>query len=80
MADARAIADLVQARVKRILDFAELAVPSDKFERFRKLVFDEFGYEGLRKDLAALLGEDAQGGMGWHGKGRNDSGRKGGAP
>ena len=80
MADARAIADLVQARVKRILDFAELAVPRDKFERFRKLVFDEFGYEGLRKDLAVLLGEEAQGGMGWHGKGRNDPGRKGGAP
>lgn len=80
MTDARDIADLVQARVKRILDLAELAVPSDKFERFRTLVFNEFGYEGLRKDLAALLGEDTQGGMERHGKGRNDTGRKGGVP
>ena len=80
MADARDIADLVQARVKRILDLAELAVPAEKFERFRKLVFDEFGYEGLRKDLAALLDEDAQGGTERHGKGRYDPGRKGGAP
>ena len=80
MADARDIADLAQARVKRILDYAELAVPSDKFERFRKLVLDEFGYEGFRKDLAALLGGEAQGGTERHGTGRNDSGRKGGAP
>ena len=80
MTDARDIADLVQARVKRVLDLAELAVPSDKFECFRTLVFNEFGYEGLRKDLAALLGEDAQGGMQRYGKGRNDSGRKGGVP
>ena len=41
MADARDIVDLVQARVKRVLDFAELAVPADKFERFRTLVFNE---------------------------------------
>jgi hypothetical protein len=47
MADAGDIVKLVQARVKRILDYAELAVPADKFERFRTLVFNEFGYEIL---------------------------------
>jgi len=55
MADARDIVDLVQARVKRVLDLAELAIPADKFERFRTLVFNEFGHEGFRRDLAALL-------------------------
>ena len=80
MADARDIVTLVQARVKRILDFAELAVPADKFERFRTLVFNEFGYEGFRKDLAALLDHGGQSGTEGNGKGRNESGRKGGVP
>lgn len=79
MANARAIADLVQVRVKRVLDYAELAVPGDKFARFRTMVFDEFGYDGFRKDLARLLGENDPGGMERHGTGRNDPGRKGGA-
>ena len=79
MADAKDIVDLVQARVKRILDLAELAVPADKFERFRTLVFNEFGYEGFRKDLAALLDHGGQSGMEGNGTGRNESGRKGGA-
>ena len=72
--------NLVQARVKRILDFAELAVPADKFERFRTLVFNEFGHEGFRKDLGVLLNHGGQSGMEGNGTGRNDSGRKGGAP
>ena len=80
MADARDIVDLVQVRVKRILDLAELAVPADKFERFRTLVFNEFGYEGFRKDLAALLGHGGQSSMDGNGTGRNESGKKGGAP
>ena len=79
MADDRDIVNLVQARVKRILDFAELAVPADKFERFRTLVFNEFGHEGFRKDLAALLDQGGQSGTEGNGKGRNDSGKKGGA-
>ena len=66
--------------MKRVLDYAELAVPADKFERFRTLVFNEFGYEGFRKDLAALLGHGGQSGREGNGKGRNESGRKGGAP
>ena len=80
MIDPRDIVNLVQSRVKRILDFAELAVPADKFERFRTLVFNEFGHEGFRKDLAALLDHGGQSGMERHGTGRKESGRKGGAP
>jgi hypothetical protein len=79
MIDGRDIVDLVQARVKRILDLAELAVPADKFDRFRTLVLDEFGHQGFRTDLAALLDHGGQGGMEGNGTGRNDSGRKGGA-
>jgi hypothetical protein len=79
MADARDIVNLVQARVKRVLDFAELAVPADKFERFRTLVFNEFGYEGFRKDLAALLDHGDQSSTEGNGTGRDDSGKKGGA-
>jgi hypothetical protein len=80
MVDARDIVNLVQLRVKRILDFAELAVPSDKFERFRTLVLDEFGHQGFRTDLAALLDHGGRSGMEGNGTGRTDSGRKGGAP
>ena len=79
MADARDIVDLVQVRVKRVLDLAELAVPADKFERFRTLVFNEFGHEGFRKDLAVLLDHGGQSSMEGNGEGRNESGRKGGA-
>ena len=79
MIDGRDIVRLVQTRVKRILDLAELAIPAEKFERFRTLVFNEFGHEGFRKDLAALLDHGGQGGMEGNGMGRNDSGRKGGA-
>jgi hypothetical protein len=79
MADYRDIVTLVQARVKRVLDLAELALPADKFERFRTLVFNEFGHEGFRKDLAALLDHGGQSSLEGDGKGRNESGRKGGA-
>jgi hypothetical protein len=80
MTDSRKINDLLKCRVKRVLDFAELAVPSDKFERFRTLVFNEFGHEGFRKDLAELLGHGGQSSTERQGVGRNDSGKKGGAP
>lgn len=76
--DHRAILALVQARVKRVLDFAEMAVPAEKFERFRTLVLDEFGHKGFQSDLAAGLphGEiDTD----RHGMGRSETGRKGGS-
>ena len=45
------IVQLVNARVKKILDFAELSLPQDKFPIFRKLTLDEFGRSGLVKEL-----------------------------
>lgn len=75
--DPRAICDMVDARVRRLLDLAELAIPTDKFERFRTLVLDEFGHKGLRGALTAHLNEH---GKDRTGLGRSDFGKEGGAP
>lgn len=95
MSRTQSILRLLQARVKRVLDLAELAVPGDKFERFRTLVLDEFGHKGFQDDLDALMAQgDAKGaerqdlgklgaaraGEDRHGMGRTDSGKEGGVP
>ncbi len=49
------IVQLVNARVKKILDFAELSLPQDKFPIFRKLTLDEFGRSGLIKELERVI-------------------------
>ena len=49
------IVQLVNARVKKILDFAELSLPQDKFQIFRKLTLDEFGRSGLVKELERVM-------------------------
>lgn len=77
--DPREVIALVQARVKRVLDLAELAVPADKFERFRTLVLDEFGHKGLQNDLG-VRGAEGANGADRHGMGRSETGRKGGCP
>ncbi len=46
---------LINARMKKILHFAELALPESKFPTFRKLTLDEFGKSGLGKDLERAL-------------------------
>jgi hypothetical protein len=76
--DPRAVIALLQARVKRVLDFAEMAVPAEKFERFRTLVLDEFGHKGFQSDLAAQL-PPGEIDMVRHGMGRIESGKKGGS-
>ncbi|MBL4587739.1 hypothetical protein JKY79_00145 [Candidatus Babeliales bacterium] len=53
---------LIAARVHRILDYGELAVASDKYQRFRTLVLDEFGQSGLRREIAELLARGGQSG------------------
>lgn len=79
MVDAAVINALISKRVGRVLDYAELAIPTDKLERYRKLVLDEFGHSGLRKELAELLDRGDQSGMERQGQGPV-TGRKGGAP
>ena len=49
------IVQLVNARVKKILDLAELSLPQDKFLIFRKLTLDEFGRSGLVKELERVM-------------------------
>ncbi len=50
------IEKLVNARVRDILDCAQLLAPSeDKFLCYRKIVLDEFGTSGLIGDLKRLL-------------------------
>jgi|GEM_PF-1099616 len=77
--DPRDVIALVQARVKRVLDLAELAIPADKFERFRTLVLDEFGHKGLQRDLGGAETGGADG-KDRHGTGRSETGGKGGCP
>jgi hypothetical protein len=45
----------VNMRMSKILSFAELAMPRDKFEIFRKLTLDEFGKSGLVKELERVM-------------------------
>jgi len=53
---------LINRHVKRILDYAQLAVPSDKYPLLRTLVLDELGHSGLCKELAELLARGGQSG------------------
>ena len=49
------VMERIKGRMKRILDVAELAVPSEKFSLFRKVLLDEFGKNGLDKELRELF-------------------------
>ena len=80
MTDAQKILDLVQRRVGRVLDVAEVGIASDRFPGLPK-----GGSQGVRQgwlcgpDIQRLLGVSAAG-TARNGKGRNDDGEKGGAP
>ena len=50
------IAKIVQARLGRILDAAEVGIPTEhQFRAFRKFVLNEFGKQGLLPELEALI-------------------------
>ncbi len=49
------IIHLVNCRVKRLLDIAELSLPQDKYQIFRKITLDEFGKSGFVKELERVL-------------------------
>ena len=49
------IIQLINMRVKKILDLAELSLPRDKYVIFRKLTLDEFGKSGLGKELERVM-------------------------
>jgi hypothetical protein len=51
------VVGVVNYHVNRVLSIVELIAPADKFRRFRKLILDEFGRDGLVKKLDGLFKE-----------------------
>ena len=51
MLDLETVLTLIRSRMKRVLDFGELALTPNQFAAFRKLVLDEFGRSGLESEL-----------------------------
>jgi len=49
------VMQLVNCRIKKILDVAALSLPEDKFQIFRKITLDEFGKRGFVKELEKVL-------------------------
>lgn len=75
MVNLPAIVALLNHRKNRVLRIAEAALPETQFRAFRGLVLDEFGREGLEKDLERLMAEREQG----NGQGRPIRAKEGGA-
>ena len=46
---------VVNARLSRLLQAAEIGLSHSQFQAFRKFALDEFGNNGLNKDLARLF-------------------------
>ena len=57
MIDIDTIRALVKPRMRRVLEFGELAIPPAQFAAFRKLVLDEFGRSGLESELERVFQE-----------------------
>lgn len=66
---------LLNQRKNRVLRIAEAALPETQFKAFRGLLLDEFGREGLERDLERLVAEAEQ----RTGQGRPISAKEGGA-
>jgi hypothetical protein len=71
-----AILALLNQRKNRILRIAEAALPERQFLAFRGLLLDEFGREGLERDLERLMAETRE----RNGQGRPICAKEGGAP
>lgn len=76
MLTVHAICALLNQRKNRVLRYAEAALPETQFRAFRGLLLDEFGREGLEKDLERLAAEREKG----DGQGRPICAKEGGAP
>jgi hypothetical protein len=49
------VVGVINYRLNRVLSIVELIVPAEKFPMCRKLILDEFGRDGLGKDLDGLF-------------------------
>ncbi len=58
MIDLDTLLGLIKPRMKRILEFGELALAPGQFAAFRKLVLDEFGRSGLESELERVFREE----------------------
>ena len=76
MVNLTAIFTLLNHRKNRVLRIAEAALPETQFRAFRGLLLDEFGREGLERDLERLVAEREDG----NGQGRPIRAKEGGAP
>ena len=56
-----AIREVLNVRKRRLLLFAEAALPQAQFQAFRKLVLDEMGNTGLEQDLVRVVADMRQG-------------------
>ncbi len=52
-----AIVELLNARKKQTLLFAQSSMSESQFKAFRQLFLNEFGKSGLEKDLEKVLAE-----------------------
>lgn len=48
---------LINIRLNQLLLVAETALPSKQFQAFRKITLNEFGNNGLGKELERLFGD-----------------------
>ncbi len=72
-----AIVALLNPRKNRLLRIAQAAMPEPQFRAFRTLLLDEFGRDGLERDLERMLAESNTERTR---AGQADACRKGGAP
>jgi len=76
MVTLHAILALLNPRKNRVLRYAEAGLSESQFRAFRGLLLDEFGREGLERDLERLVAEREHG----NGTGRQIRAKEGGAP
>jgi hypothetical protein len=56
-----AIREVLNVGKRRLLLFAEAALPQGQFQAFRKLLLDEMGNTGLEQDLVRVVADVRQG-------------------
>ena len=61
------ILDLLNERKNRLLLTAQVGLPANQYDAYRKILLDELGRNGFEKDLEEVLKQH----MEWSGKGRN---------
>ena len=58
MVDESDVTELVNKRLNRVLLVAECSLPDSQYQAFRKVTLNEFGRNGLIKDLRQLSSDN----------------------